>query len=372
MKKVSLVGVFIFCVWASLFAARKPVMVISTFDAKDFSADDVEFVMNLFTSSFANLGLANIVDRSSFDKIKRELSFQESDWSDNNKVAELGKALNANQVVVGQIIKRRSKVVLTVKIVDVNTTTIVASNIGTVRDIDDFLDSMPAFCAELMKNAKGLMVQQDARNVLETGSVDITSEEEGASESSGEYRIGSVGPGGGLVFYISNEGFEVYDGMGGKTICHYLEVAQVSKGLSCWSPGNMMVDTETGLGYGKSNTYKILNTFRNSDDMSAYNCAAYRANKYHNAQTKQGEWWLPSKDELNLLQKALLKNDRLATLLNDAFGFGGFWGTLGFYWSSSKNLTGEYIWTVAIGSDRNSRRVYPRYWEQWVLFVRAF
>ena len=85
----------------SSFGVRKPVMVIAIFDSKGFSTDDIEFVMNIFTSSFADLGVANIVDRSSFDKIKKELSFQDSDWSDSNKVAEMGRALNASQVAVG-------------------------------------------------------------------------------------------------------------------------------------------------------------------------------------------------------------------------------------------------------------------------------
>ena len=138
LKKTFSIGIFAFFAHFFIFATPKPVMVIATFDAKGFSEEDIEFVMNLFTSSFIKLGVANIVDRSSFDKIKKELSFQDSDWSDSNKVAEMGHALNANQVAVGQLMKRRNKIILTVKILDVNTTTIIASNIGTVDDVDSF------------------------------------------------------------------------------------------------------------------------------------------------------------------------------------------------------------------------------------------
>lgn len=364
MKKINFICIFIFCIWASLFATSKPVMVVSTFDAKDFSADDVEFVMNIFTSAFANLGLANIVDRSSFDKIKKELSFQESDWSDNNKVAELGKALNANQVVVGQIIKRRNRVILTVRILDVNTTTIVASNIGIVSDIDDFLDSMPSFCAELMAKAKNIEEFQDAKNVGETSSLNVAYDN-GSAE--GEYRIGSVGPGGGLVFYINTDGFEVYDGMGGKTICHYLEVTRENLHTSYWSPVNIGVGTETGLGYGKSNTHKIVNVFEDTYDISNHNCAAYKAYKYKNAKTKEGDWWLPSKDELGLLQKALFKDKEFRNILSKDIG-----GIGGFYWTSSENLSNEYAWAMRISIYRNSGRVYSKNWARWVVFVKAF
>jgi len=132
------------------FGASKPVIVITTFDAKGFSGEDIEFVMNLFTSSFDKLKVAKIVDRSNFDKIKKELSFQESDWSDSEKVAVMGRALNAEQVVVGQLIERQGKVMLTVRILDVNTTTIVASYVEIVDSVDAFLDVMDSFCATLM------------------------------------------------------------------------------------------------------------------------------------------------------------------------------------------------------------------------------
>ena len=150
MKRLCLGCFLLVFALISGFGASKPVMVIATFDAKGFSEEDIEFVMNLFTSSFIKLGVANIVDRSNFDKIKKELSFQESDWSDSEKVASMGRALNAEQVVVGQLIERQNKIVLTVRVLDVNTTTIIASYVETVSNVDAFLDVMDFFCATLM------------------------------------------------------------------------------------------------------------------------------------------------------------------------------------------------------------------------------
>jgi len=298
MKKISFIIIFIFFVCISGFtiptSTLKPVVVIATFDAKGFVAEDVEFIMSIFTSNFANLGVANIVDRTHFDKIKKELSFQDSDWSDSNKVAELGHALNANQVAVGQIMKRGSAVFLVVKILDVNTTTIIASHSDRATSIDDFFDKMPEFCKILVGKASAAPPVTLSTSSMPTG-------KKGAVYvKSNEYKIGDEGPGGGIIFYVSEEGFKVHDGMGGEMVCYYFEMSRETLGLSKWTPDNSTVKTQDGLGCGKANTYNILHV-NSSKILTDDNCAAYRANRYSTSSTKAGEWWLPSKAELALM-----------------------------------------------------------------------
>jgi len=177
MKKVVLMlSIILTMLWSTVVsvmgAESKPVMVVATFDAKGFTQEDVEFVMGMFTSNFATLGFAEIVDRSNFDKIKKELSFQDSDWSDSKKVAELGRALNANLVATGQLMKRGTTIFLLVKILDVNTTGIITSHTDRVKNIDEFFDKMPEFCEALISKS-------------------------GHGVSYAKYKIGDVGPGGG-------------------------------------------------------------------------------------------------------------------------------------------------------------------------------
>ena len=114
------------------------------------------------------------------------------------------------------------------------------------------------------------------------------------------YNIGDEGPGGGIVFYVSKEGFRVYDGKDGEETCHYLEMSKKTLGTSRWFPKISNIETQEGLGYGKSNTYKILNE-KTSKELTEDNCAAYRCSKYSTSSTKAGEWWLPSKEELDLI-----------------------------------------------------------------------
>ena len=269
----------------------QPITVISTFDAKGVEQEDVEFVMNIFTDSYAKLKVARIVDRKSFDKIKKELSFQESDWSDSNKVAELGRALNASEIIVGEMSKRKDQIFLMVKVLDVNTTAIVNVKTLFIDSIDALHHGMGGFCAELME--------------IEDTSYEANKNTNATNKNTKKtYKIGDAGPGGGIVFYVSKEGFRVYDGKGGEQVCHYLEMSKNTSGESRWFPEYSNIGaTQKGLGYGKSNTYKILNV-STSNRLTEEKCAAYRCSKYSTSSTKAGEWWLPSKDELNLVYQS--------------------------------------------------------------------
>ncbi len=158
MKKAILIYLCIFLIMSTtLFAeennVKKPIIAITTFESKNVSADDIEFVMHVFTAEFTRLGVATVVDRKYFDKIIEEQSFQISDWADKNKVAELGKALGANHLVVGRLVRRGSFFFLTIKILNVKTTTIVAAHLDRAKKIDDFFDKMPEFCAKLLESA---------------------------------------------------------------------------------------------------------------------------------------------------------------------------------------------------------------------------
>lgn len=182
MKKHTLLIVFLILISMTLFAQSKPVVVVAPFDAKGVDKDEVEVVTELFTAEYANTGVASVVDRNSFDKIKDQLKFQSSDWSNADKVAQLGKALNANHVIVGQLFKFRTQIAVTIKIIDVNATTILASYTEKLEDIEDLLDKLPEICVQLNSKA-------------------------GCSP---KYKIGDEGQGGGTVFYLEeNYAYEV-------------------------------------------------------------------------------------------------------------------------------------------------------------------
>lgn len=306
MRKI--ISIFILCCLSvALFSQQsaKPKVVIVPFDAKGVPQDEADVVTELFISEYAATGKATVPDRNSFDKLAKEQSFQASSWSDSEKIAKLGKAINANQAVVGQIMKFREEIIVTIKVIDINTTEILSSKTERLKDISQLFDKIPEICKELAEKSNYVPMQ---------------------------YKVGDEGEGGGIVFYVSQEGFIVYDGKGGQKICHCLEMSKPTLGLSKWAPEKSdFINTisEKSLGYGKSNTYKILNYYKNSS-LTEENCAAYRCSIYSTEKAAAGEWFLPSRDELDLMYKAMKE-----AAVSDA--------TINWFWSSSEN-TSDYAW----------------------------
>jgi len=132
-----------------------------------------------------------------------------------------------------------------------------------------------------------------------------------------------IGPAGGLIFYINTN--YTTDGW------RYLEAAHASTEWTDkqWgSYGTLIGGTEKGTGAGQSNT-TIIVTWLNSHSETG------KAAQLCDALTKGGysDWFLPSKDELNLMYENLY----LA-------GVGGFTGSI--YWSSSEGCAYRCgVWT---------------------------
>lgn len=129
------------------------------------------------------------------------------------------------------------------------------------------------------------------------------------------YAIGDTGPGGGIVFFVTNGGL------------HGLEAAPADlAGTFVWGcvGSNIPGAERTNIGTGATNTADIRHSCAERP------IAASAAAEYEgpNQSTLGGGWFLPSSGEL--LQMYLQRN-----------AIGGF-GT-GFYWSSSESPTNSFL-----------------------------
>jgi len=126
------------------------------------------------------------------------------------------------------------------------------------------------------------------------------------------YVLRDIGPAGGYIFYDESGYFNGW---------RYLEAAPVSTewtGIQWGSYGTLIGGTGTGIGTGQSNTTIIVTWLDNNSETG-------RAAQLCNNLIVDGysDWFLPSKDELNLMYENL-----------KVAGVGGF---AGYYWSSSEN-----------------------------------
>jgi hypothetical protein len=140
-------------------------------------------------------------------------------------------------------------------------------------------------------------------------------------EGNTTYDLRDIGPAGGYIFYDKGSYSNGW---------RYLEVAPLStEAQKEWgSYGTLIGGTGTGIGTGQSNTTKIV-TWLNSHpetDRAAQLCDALVVN---NGVT-YSDWFLPSKDELNLMYTNL-----------KVFGVSGFADYS--YWSSSE-VSADNAW----------------------------
>ena len=306
----------------------KPTIVVIPFDAKNVEQNDANVLFEVFTNEIAGTGKFKVVDRTKVDFIKKQHEFQNSDWSNDEKVAKLGNALNANIVVTGQLMPFKDKIVVSFRMLDVNTMEIVTSATARVSDTSKFFDKIPEIVKKLTGEIKSISTTSNiTTSKTESSSV---STNVSTSKNTTTYNIGDDGPGGGIIFYYSEAGFDVYEPDGSVKKCHYLEVSKFDLGAISWCSKKPRVDccnitTLTAVGAGRINTFKIINSTHKGGTITKENCAALACNSYSTATTKAGDWFLPSKDELNLLYQNLGKRVLLSNTTNDNW-----------YWSSSQ------------------------------------
>jgi len=143
-----------FCLAAGgAYAAPKTVVVVP-FDVvgNAVTAKEVEALTELYSSSLADTGKVNVVDRTNLDKLMAEMKFQSSDWSNPEKTAKLGQAANAQIISRGKIMKLGSTYYLSASFIDIKTAVVIASAKIKGEYISRFIDNFNDFSQELVDN----------------------------------------------------------------------------------------------------------------------------------------------------------------------------------------------------------------------------
>jgi hypothetical protein len=211
------------------------------------------------------------------------------------------------------------------------------------------------------------------------------------------YEIGQVGPGGGFVYYVDDDGFDCgssFTSTGSPTgqKCHYLEVAP-----SDWNTGTdpqkawavtphdsadvsgvtsdaVAYNNGFGVGLGYKNSIAIV-AQNDIYDESTNNYAAGAARAY--AGGSRRDWYLPTTAELNLLCQwaggipPSVTNVCSGGTINSAtYGASTAGFVSGIYWSSSaRSASSAYDQFFSAGQQRNRNK---NYYFNYVRPVRSF
>lgn len=164
------------------------------------------------------------------------------------------------------------------------------------------------------------------------------------------YSIGMTGPAGGYIFYDcdADNGSGNADGLiSSECGWRYLEAAPEDLSEKYIWGDDGSYNTETGIGKGKSNTKKLINSSKSFP--AAKVCVEYTYGGY-------SDWFLPSRDELDLMYENLARNE-IGSLTNVS------------YWSSSE-YDSHYAWEQVFYDGSQNR--YSRDSNLYVRPIRAF
>jgi TolB-like protein len=145
-----------FCILAMLIGAglygQQPVVAVAPFDAiSGISATDANMITRVFFIRLGNTNKVSLVDRNVVDRVLREHSFQAGDWSNEQKTAELGKALNSDWIVRGELEKFGSNILVTVQFYDIQTFRFMGGGDLRIANIDEAYDKMDPLVDKLVQ-----------------------------------------------------------------------------------------------------------------------------------------------------------------------------------------------------------------------------
>jgi hypothetical protein len=252
-----------------------------------------------------------VVDRANLDRIREEQGFQLSGEVNDESAKAIGQLLGAGAIVTGSFTDLGDVYSLTLKAINMETAAVAASypaDIAKTTRIETLLASGGG--------AKTQTVNTGGNTIVPAAVPGQSAAQTPATPPAPAYRVGGAGPAGGIIFYDKGSN------SGG---WRYLEAApSEAETFETWGPDIVgpnyygVAGTQTGTGTGKANTGAVAASHNRvgTPQSAAQFCETLTAGGYD-------DWFLPSKDELNLMYTNL-----------HAKGLGNF--QYDWYWSSSQ------------------------------------
>jgi TolB-like protein len=142
MKRLLLTALFVL-ISLKAFAQQQPVVAVVPFDViSGVSATEAAMITDVFFVRLGNTRKVDLVNRTIVQRVIKEHNFQLEDWSDKEKTAELGKALNADWIVQGDIRKMNNGILIIVQFYNIKTFKFEGGTDVRLANADEAYDKM--------------------------------------------------------------------------------------------------------------------------------------------------------------------------------------------------------------------------------------
>ena len=326
MKRIVLLFGLLTTLSVSLFAQaqvlpRLAVVQFTTNTSTEKIKMDAITVRELVVSEMVQTRKYQIITRDDIDKLLENQKIQVSSISSSENLKKL-QLQNISYIVTGSLSAMGNDYAITVRVLDVSTGQFSHSS-------NDFMGSASR---ELYTGITSLMTKFNSGMSAGEGGTIVQGGQSGRSGANitgatAVYKVGDFGPAGGIIFYDKG----VFSGG-----WRYLEAAPFETEFRAeWGAYQQDVaGTGTAIGSGKRNTQLIAEHLRSKGESgrAASLCASLDFDGIK-------DWFLPSKDELDLMYKNLAQK-----------GLGNFvtradnTNYTHYYWSSSQNSNNFVAW----------------------------
>ena len=227
MKKLAFVILFT-CVFVLYLGAQMKTVAVVPFSIQGdaVSKDERNSITELYSSELIDTGRVRVVDKSKVKEMLDKMSLKDGDYSNAKKTSILGDATDAQALSYGSIMKLGSYFYISATLIDVKTAKAISSAKVKFISLNQIQPLMQELAGEIV------------------GGITI--------------KVGDIGPGGGIIFYIEGD--------------KCLECSELL-GMASWKKAKTM-------------------------------CEDYKGGSYL-------DWYLPTKEELGYMYENLRKKNKI-------------------------------------------------------------
>ncbi|MEI0478548.1 ankyrin repeat domain-containing protein [Brachyspira pulli] len=140
---------FILLLLSSLLFSQEKIKV-AVLPFSSVNEEEGDTISSIFANELSKRKVYTVLTRNSrMEKVMKELNFQRNGLTDENTIAEIGKALNAQYVMTGEIAKLGRSSVLVVSMINVETLENITGDTKTFKNIEDVLQYVPQMVNEI-------------------------------------------------------------------------------------------------------------------------------------------------------------------------------------------------------------------------------
>ena len=146
---------FLIFLWPVLSAPEKPIITVLDLNSNNVSEKDTLSIVSFISAALYDSGRFEVIDTARRDMILSELSFSLSGCGDETCQLEVGRLLSAEYIVTGDFSRIGSRYMLTVKMMETETSKTVGTAQQTYTDLDMLVDDIRNFTAGLIATWDG-------------------------------------------------------------------------------------------------------------------------------------------------------------------------------------------------------------------------